>query len=93
MLMGAFSAVKALAVAGGLKLKNLPLCGKQVKVAVHRPQTYARQALADHGIDLIRRGMCDDFSQFFKNDGTLSCYALLMLHSDLLSVDSKNYRY
>lgn len=94
MLMEASCAVEAFTVAGGLDLENFTLFGKQIKIAVYRPQTDARQALTYYGVYLVRRGMGGDFSQLFKNHCTLPRHALLILH-DIFSpsivrvIDSK----
>jgi hypothetical protein len=65
MVMRRGVSVKPLPGAGRFQTQHLSLPHQQVKVAVHSPKAYARQAGFGHGIQFIRRGMGLHPAQFF----------------------------
>lgn len=67
MRMFRWVAVKTLQGAAGFKLLDITGFGKDLKIAINRPQTDARQALAHHFIDFIRAWMGIDLAKLFQN--------------------------
>jgi hypothetical protein len=64
--------VKPFQFAARFEFLNIAIISKDFKVALYGPEADARQALANHGIDLIGAGMSIHLTKLLQDNSTLT---------------------